>query len=877
LRNIVMADPGSAVPHIEITGTASPDFGVPLALNWHGGSQATRWIGDAGRGALLTGAQGSAAFARQGWFVLGEREALHVLRRTNPACPAAGELVLQLYHPAPTAAGFVTGFPSAGEPVTLRLPPGRYIVPASAPAGLEDRALFNELQGHGLLRLGSGGLAELAPPDLAAWRASAPLLRAAALRDWAGPPLDADARQLLDRLYRKADGDFLREQVRIFNSERRLLAWRVNALPQGAMWQVASGGAQLPVSNSMPPGAARLFRRLPQGWGAWTSVAAATTGASTLRLVLPRPASSGEVLGMMVAGHTDAVRGASVRAREDACDGRGCPSAGAVQRLVLQMEPGARTVELSVQPIDAAGLSDPRYRHLAMERGKLVWREPVQGAAAASFPVARVSLADRNGAALWEEGHPTEQARAAGLASLVGIQPGQANSVAGMLARLPAAAGAHSARLTLDLPLQLAAQAILDCVGMRRGAWNGRACSDGGAAPPGRQAGLVVLDTETGDILAAAGAGMGEVNGSNWAEVRDFDVANPAESPLRLPAFQHDGGSQRSPGSTFKIISALGLEQAAQRDRLLDAVLSGMPFAALDAAAQSRGFAFRSEATTYPADTPMAHVTNFHAEPADRYGQDGRFGLVQAMTYSVNTWFAWMSEMSDRTLLGSPTGGVPDVLSLDRMELRAQRPILDMANRLGFGQAQRLDGGLLPAGFRWRTWDALEATPAHIDPIHSRHELRQMAIGMRMQATPLQMALAAGAVGQGRVVNPRLLAQLDGTRAQAAGGPGLGVRLDRIRAGMKGASMARPALRRPGSWTRPAASCPRSGSPAGSNPAACRGSRTGSPSPSLPPARTPPGARTLRPSWPRCCAPWRRPVPRTERRALLVRCMASFC
>ncbi|MEO7495165.1 MAG: penicillin-binding transpeptidase domain-containing protein, partial [Massilia sp.] len=78
------------------------------------------------------------------------------------------------------------------------------------------------------------------------------------------------------------------------------------------------------------------------------------------------------------------------------------------------------------------------------------------------------------------------------------------------------------------------------------------------------------------------------------------------------------------------------------------------------------------------------------------------------------------------------------------------------------------------------------ATPAHIDPIHTRHELRQMAIGLRMQATPLQMALAAGAVGQGRVVTPRLLLSLDGRAAAAGAGPALGVRLDRIRAGMKG-------------------------------------------------------------------------------------------
>jgi cell division protein FtsI/penicillin-binding protein 2 len=48
------------------------------------------------------------------------------------------------------------------------------------------------------------------------------------------------------------------------------------------------------------------------------------------------------------------------------------------------------------------------------------------------------------------------------------------------------------------------------------------------------------------------------------------------------------------------------------------------------------------------------------------------------------------------------------------------------------------------------------------------------------------MALAAGAVGAGRVVAPRLLLTLDGRAAQEMATPPLAVRLDRIRAGMHG-------------------------------------------------------------------------------------------
>jgi cell division protein FtsI/penicillin-binding protein 2 len=211
-----------------------------------------------------------------------------------------------------------------------------------------------------------------------------------------------------------------------------------------------------------------------------------------------------------------------------------------------------------------------------------------------------------------------------------------------------------------------------------------------------------------------------------------------------------------------------------------------MQLGAIDSMARDRGFAFRTGSATYPADSQRAHITNFNEQGLEKHAKDGRLGLVQALTYSLNSWFAWTTELSDRSLFGKADGGVPDLQGLEPNALAAVRPIVAMAQRLGFERGQRLDGGLLPPDYAWSPWDALQATPSHIDPVHSRHELRQMAIGLRMQATPLQMALAAGAVGQGRVLAPRLLFDLDGRASARVNGPALGVRLDRIRAGMKG-------------------------------------------------------------------------------------------
>jgi cell division protein FtsI/penicillin-binding protein 2 len=177
-------------------------------------------------------------------------------------------------------------------------------------------------------------------------------------------------------------------------------------------------------------------------------------------------------------------------------------------------------------------------------------------------------LADRNGVPLWADDAATAAATGAGLAPMLGLGPEHASAITGMLAR--AGTGGAHARLSLDLPLQALAQQVLDCVALQRGRWQDRHC-DGGTAPPvGRRAGIVVLDAQDGDILAAAGAGQPRVDAGNWAEARALDRASPADSPLRLPALQHDGGAHHSPGSTFKIVSALGLELAAKNDRRLD-------------------------------------------------------------------------------------------------------------------------------------------------------------------------------------------------------------------------------------------------------------------------------------------------------------------
>ncbi|MFS2008202.1 penicillin-binding transpeptidase domain-containing protein [Duganella sp. CT11-25] len=832
LRNVLLVADRSAgagaeaMPEVQIEGTARADFydpvSEPLQLSWHSKQADVRWLSDASFGQIEQGASGQVALRQQGWLLWGATSALRIERRANVMCPQGGELLVQMYRQAAPAAGgvaddpaagpaaaLVTAFPARGRAVGAYLAPGQYQVPAAAPGALEDQSLFHELQAQSLVRLNAAGAIELAPRDLPQWQAAAASARVAELDSWKQVKPGAATQKLFKRLYYQADGAYVRQQIDIYNSERRLLAWRVKASAGLQLdWSATTGGGassaagtapvMVATTSQMPVAASRLFASLPQGWQPWTRVARWPQAGEDksgrpvvhLTLALPRAAAGGEVIQMMVAGRVGSgVTGATAQFAP-ACTGRACAGGADVQQLTLTLEAGAGSVQLDVQPLDFSAPEDQKYRHLRVADGRLTWQPLALMDAAASLPRATtpapVQLADRNGTILWSDGAPSEAAIDAGLAPLLGVSPEHANSIAGMLGRLPASGEAVNARLTLDLPLQALGQRVLECVGMRHGRWDGGKCSGGQAAPEGRHAGLVILDAETGDILAAAGAGAGGVGSANWAEVRDFDRTSPARSPLRLPALQHDGGAHQSPGSTFKVVSALGLELAAQTDPQIDALLGGMPLPAINRLAQQRGFGFQTDAASYPMNPRLAHITNYREQSLDRRAQEGRLGLAQALTYSLNTWFAWSSELSDHSLFGRPDGGAPDLQALDADALDSVRPIAAAAHRLGFERSLRLDGGLLPADFNWRTWDALQATPAHMDPIHTRHELRQMAIGLRMQVTPLQMALASAAVGQGGVVTPRMLLALGHNDSAVPAMKPIGIRLDRIKAGMKG-------------------------------------------------------------------------------------------
>ncbi|MEO7494296.1 MAG: hypothetical protein ABIT83_23350, partial [Massilia sp.] len=443
LRNIALAGPTDRdMPQLDIGGVASAVASQPLQVSWQSRAPEVRWISDSGDGLIVEGAKGAAALGQEGWLLWGPQSALRLQRRASTACPQAGELLVQRYLRAEDGAAgtdrkaLVAAFPAHGAAISTWLAPGRYQIPAAPPAALEDQALFEALQLRGLLRLDADGLIALAPRDLAAWQGAGGEARAADLAGWRGVAMDDAARKLLKRLYRMADGDYVREQVRIFNSERQLLAWRLAATGPQGQWLASVDGVPAATVDGLPAAASRLMAAVPQGWGGWRRVGAwpqAESGApARLTLTLARPAQRGETLSLMLAGRLKNAQGARAQA---ICDGRACPSKDALQTVTLELAPGARSVSLDVAPISMAALAaaDQRYRHIRQTGNALAW-QPLAARQLArqanTAPPAEVTLADRNGVPLWRAGAPSEAAREAGLASMLGLRADHVNSIA---------------------------------------------------------------------------------------------------------------------------------------------------------------------------------------------------------------------------------------------------------------------------------------------------------------------------------------------------------------------------------------------------------------------------------------------------------------
>ncbi len=714
---------------------------------------------------------------------------------------------LQKNQPTPHTPRRVYVYPHNGTAMSLQVTPGHYTVPAGTTNMLEDAALFSTAIATRLIQKGNDGRLHLAPADLGrrvyfARNHNKQLLDNTQDTIWLKLPWRAETQAAHRLLYTTPVGRHVRQQVNIANARRLLAAVRIkiestdtSTPAETGHWQAEWQGRHLPLTSTMPLLANGLFSEIPQNWQNWQRVKhwPDHANASTpVRFTLPlTPATRYHRLRLLVAGQRDIrLSGATVLSNQRRC--LSIPPCKKANTLAyeLRLQPtanaGQLTVEFKPLPSQAAStLFRHDFAHIQLDRDPIRWqtRTPMAGRQPDETLNAEVTLQDRSGALLWDKNTPTPLALSLGFGALIGLHPQHRTAVAGILARLGQyGATAINARLTLDSTLQAAARtALLKQLP--------RVSARFGKVDPYQQqrfASLVILDADRGDILAAVSLPE-PPNNVAWADLRHFADARPHRGPLYWWAWQHDSSGLHTPGSTFKLISALTLERSAEQRPELEALLNGLRASEISRHPLARRYQFDPNSNRYPANNPKG-LRNFGRETlsGQTHDREPRYGLEQALRDSLNTWFGWLVETTDATLLDDPeSSGLAQARPLTPAALDAVRPLAGVTNLLGFETATALDANLLPAG-TLQTGDLLLVTPAHLDPIANRRQVRQAAVGFRMQVTPLHMAQVAATIATQKRITPRLLLELQDNKAEADPpfAP-LGINTQRIVRGMK--------------------------------------------------------------------------------------------
>lgn len=253
-------------------------------------------------------------------------------------------------------------------------------------------------------------------------------------------------------------------------------------------------------------------------------------------------------------------------------------------------------------------------------------------------------------------------------------------------------------RLTIDTRLQQAAEALLDQAILRRSYTGAKPEHVGGAA--------VVMDIQTGEILAAASSPRFD---PNWFIPNIKDQSAKINEAMTGPSkrmFNRVTQMAIPPGSVFKIITAI---------------------AALESGAIEPTTIYRCRGFMETEDAYRCQIYRRYKEG------HGPIQLTDALAQSCNTYFF----------------NIADTLGAE--------PILAWAVRLGMGQKTRVE---LPGESLGELPPLIQTKKFLEDPHNRPIDPRFVAIGQeRLRTTPLQIArMLAVVAGNGQLLSPHLVA-----------------------------------------------------------------------------------------------------------------------
>jgi hypothetical protein len=245
-------------------------------------------------------------------------------------------------------------------------------------------------------------------------------------------------------------------------------------------------------------------------------------------------------------------------------------------------------------------------------------------------------------------GTPTDQTHKLGLLSLIGFGPSDAASLIGIIGKSALPTDRTEIALTIDSKLQrITQETVSHYFGKVFPKMSGNRFADE------RRGAVVLLDPDTGEILALGGWPQPPKNATGWDYV-SFAKSNPLRDPMSIMAWEVID-KHNTPGSTMKPLLSLGV-MGAKRPRLNEIMIGLTP----GEVAARMGLNPGSGTYTIPGSSKS--ISNFGNSPLSRYFNstnrardcvpDGaeistanRFGVPQAVQFSINMWFARLAVM----------------------------------------------------------------------------------------------------------------------------------------------------------------------------------------------------------------------------------------
>ncbi|MGE5145974.1 MAG: penicillin-binding transpeptidase domain-containing protein, partial [Candidatus Eiseniibacteriota bacterium] len=676
-------------------------------------------------------------------------------------------------------------------------------------APTEDTALFAALMKAGLLTPRPDGGLDMVPPDYFLRRAAADAKRTGSRAQ------EEEQRRLHGILYNTPVGAIVRQQVALWNDTRHIAAIRDNRarLPGDtpASWDAtADGGHPLRTGGLVPESFGYIQAgKISTGFGDWTEVsrdAGTVTFHTTLSVRQPFTLTL-QIIGTPV----KLPQGAKV---EVPASDMPWPCPGKVEAAVVTLPiatMGEVPLDITVAPSAhcaprVSGLAVSQVKDAAGAYTKYHWRPVGRSRPANQFVLTtsdRVLLTDAEG-----HGRPTDETYRLGLVPIIGFGPSDTFAMSGLMAQTRLPARGVTTALTLDSKIQAAAEEALLWGAGRFGA------NDPYAAE--RKGSVVVIDADSGAILAAAGYPTVPQGATPW------DYASFATSfPLRDPASVFGWeviDANNTPGSTFKPLVSIALMRStgAQHERIATIMRGLTPEGLVRLAGLNPG------QTSYTPPGQSRALDNFSNEATGHFNYplratacdaqskpDPNFGLRQAVELSINVWFARMAVMLDEPTIGAFVDGLGKGKGKNGTVDAPETHLLNTMRWLGLDDRARIDlASNLPPSVELRRYNSAEGADVLYAQLARNAldglELPQAnpqsvkglllwivalnGIGQSVSVSPLHMAKVAATVATGRRIHPYLIDKWDGAALTPPEAPALDVDpelLGLLRQGMK--------------------------------------------------------------------------------------------